>query len=460
MSLRAHWRSAAGLVLAVTLAGGGARAAPVLLVSIDGLLPETYLDPDRLGLHVPTLRQLKQEGAWATGAVSVMPSITFPAHTTIITGVNPSRHGVLSNEVFDPDGALGGGWNWYASDVKVPTLFDRARAHGLTSAAVTWPATAGAPIDLNLPDMYPVANLREAKNLRSLARLGRSAAVLDEILPPPAALVRLRDETRVKVALRFLDERPDFMAIHFLELDDAQHAHGPRSPQARAMIERLDAHLAALIGALRAQGRWEETTFVLVSDHGFLPMEREVRVATLLRALGLLEVDGQGRLVSWRAFCWPQGGSAGLYLHPQATAEDRRKLDDVIALLQSNRAYGVGRVFRGPQAAALGGLPGAHAVLDALPGFSFGRALDAPTLVAAKPGGAHGHVPNRRQSRAAFMIRGPGIKRNKDIGIVRLLDVAPSIARVLGIELEDVEGTVLTEVFARQPTPARPPGPR
>ena len=90
----------------------------------------------------------------------------------MITGVNPSRHGVLSNEVFDPDGKLGGGWNWYAGDVKVPTLFDKVRDAELKSASVTWPATAGGPIDLNLPDMYPVATLREAKNLLSLSRVG------------------------------------------------------------------------------------------------------------------------------------------------------------------------------------------------------------------------------------------------------------------------------------------------
>jgi hypothetical protein len=215
----------------VVLDGSPTLGAPVLLVSIDGLMPEAYLEPDRLGLSVPNLRALVREGAWARGARSVVPSITFPAHTSMITGMNPSRHGVLSNEVFDPDGQLGGGWNWYASDVKVPTLFDRTRAAGLKSAAVTWPATAGAPIDFNLPDMYPVANLREARNLLGLARVGAGADVLAEVLPAPASLVRLRDETRVPVAVRFLKERPDFIAVHFLELDDAQHAFGPRAPQ-------------------------------------------------------------------------------------------------------------------------------------------------------------------------------------------------------------------------------------
>jgi predicted AlkP superfamily pyrophosphatase or phosphodiesterase len=426
-----------------------AAAGPVLLVSIDGLMPEAYLQPDRLGLAVPNLRALVREGCWARGARSVVPSITFPAHTSMITGMNPSRHGVLSNEVFDPDGQLGGGWNWYASDVKVPTLFDRARAAGFKSAAVTWPASAGAPIDLNLPDMYPVASLRDARNLLGLARVGAGAAVLAEVLPDPASLIRLRDAIRVPVALRFLRERPDLMVVHFLELDDAQHAFGPRSPQAVAMTERLDAHLGTLFDELRAQGRWDDTTVVLVSDHGFAPIEHEVRVGVLLRAMGLFDVDGQGRLTTWRAFFWPQGGSAAIYLHAQASAQDRRRVDDVIAMLASNPEYGVARVFRGAEVAALGGLPGAHAVLDARAGFTFGRSFDGPGLVVARTGGTHGHHPGRPEARASFVIRGPGVHRNRDLGLVRLVDVAPTVAYVLGTDMGKVEGRVLLEAFTR-----------
>jgi predicted AlkP superfamily pyrophosphatase or phosphodiesterase len=443
------------LSLPATGWSGRAAAAPVLLISIDGLLPESYLTPDKLGLAVPNLRALVRDGAWARGATSVTPSITFPAHTTMVTGVNPSRHGVLSNEVFDPDGKLGGGWNWYAGDVKVPTLFDRARDAQLKTASVTWPATAGAPIDLNLPDMYPVATLREARNLLGLSRVGPAGPILEEVLPAVESLIRLRDDTRVKVAVRFLKERPDFMAVHFLELDDAQHASGPRSPEAAAMIERLDSHLGTLFDELRALGRFDETTIILVSDHGFLPIEKEVRVGTLLRTLGLLEADAQGRVTTWKAYFWPQGGSGAIYLHPLATAEDRRKVDDVLRLLQSNPAWGVGRVLRGADLAALGGLAGAYAVVDALPGFCFGRAVDATALVGPKLGGIHGHLPSRPDLRASFIARGPGIRKNHDLGLVRLLDVAPTVARVLGVNLGKVEGRVLAEAFVKPATPVR-----
>ncbi len=445
------------LVLAMLAMAAGARvaaAAPVVLISIDGLLPEYYLDPDKYGLGTPNLRALVREGAYATGATSVMPTVTFPAHTTMITGASPRRHGILTNDIFDPDGALGGGWHWYYDDIKVPTLFDKARAARLKTASVTWPVTAGGPIDLNLPDMYPVPNLREAKNLLSLARASGNEAVLAEVLPPAQSLVRMADDLRARVTVRFLREKPELLAVHFLELDGTQHEHGPRTPQALATLERIDTYLGQIFDALRAERRWDEATVVLVSDHGFLAVEHEVRVGVLLRTLGLVETDARGKVVSWRAMAQPAGASAAIFLHRDATEKDRRKVDDAVRLLVANPAYGVLRALRPRELAAMGGFTGAHVVLEARPSFTFGKSLDAGDLVGtAGVRGTHGAHPSRPELRAGFVIRGPRVRRQKNLGLVRLLDVAPTIARVLGIEMGAVEGRVIGEAFEPPPGP-------
>jgi predicted AlkP superfamily pyrophosphatase or phosphodiesterase len=418
----------------VLLIAAPAKAAPVVLISVDGMMPAYYLEADKLGLQIPTLRAMVKDGAWAVGATSVMPSVTFPAHTTMITGASPNRHGIRMNSVFDPDGTLGGGWHFYYEDIKVPTLFSKAREAGLKTAAVTWPVTAGAPIDLNVPDMYPVPTQREAKNLIALARIP------DGELLSSDAVLHMKDDLRTKMAVRFAREKPDFLAVHLLELDEAQHTFGPRSPQAIATLERIDGQLAAIFNELQAAGRWEETTIVLVSDHGFLPVTREVRPGVLLRTLGLSQVDAQGKL-SWRALCAPAGGTAAIYLHPQATADDRRKVDDAVKLLLGNPAYGVSRAFRGPELAASGGFSGAYVVLEAAPGTMF-RGPEPGELVGPSTTflGSHGYDPRRPEMRAAFVIRGPHVRPGKPLGLVRLLDVAPTIARVLGIDLGKTEG--------------------
>jgi predicted AlkP superfamily pyrophosphatase or phosphodiesterase len=436
------------LVVLLLLAARRAGAAPVVLLSVDGMLPAYYLAPDALGLAIPNIRLLVREGAHAQGAVSVMPSVTFPAHTTIITGVSPRRHGIRNNAVFDPDGSLGGGWYFYYDDIQVPTLFSKARAAGLRTAAVTWPVTAGAPVDLNVPDMYPTPTLREAKNLVALARSGAAASVVAEVLPPPEALIQMKDDVRARIAVRFLKERPDFMAVHLLELDEAQHKFGPRSPEALATLERIDTALGTIFDELRAQGRWEETTVVLVSDHGFLPVKHQVHLGTLLRTLGLSQVQEEGKPVSWRAMAVLAGGTAGIVLHPRALPEDRRKVDDLVKLVLSNPSYGVGRAFRGPELEATGGFSGAYVALEALPGYMFTRA-DTGELVTSSPdfAGGHGYEPRRPEMRAAFVIRGPRVRRGRNLGMVRLLDVAPTVAHLLPVDLGKTEGRVLLEAF-------------
>ena len=436
-------------LLAVLILAGRVEASPVVLISVDGMLPAYYLEPDTLGLRVPNMRALVREGVALAAPPASCPVSPFPAHTTMVTGVNPNRHGINNNSMFDPDGTLGGGWNWYYDDVKVPTLFSRARDAGLRGGVghlaghrgrARRPEPAG-----HVPGAHP-ARGQEPDRAHPQRRPGRRC--WPTCCPGPSRCINLRDDMRVKVAVRFAREQPDFLAVHFLELDEAQHKFGPRSPEALAMIERIDGHLGTLFDELRAIGRWDETTVVLVSDHGFLPVKSQIQLSSLLRTLGLLQVDAQGNLVSWRALVAPASGSAGIVLHPKATADDRRKVDDAVKLLLANPAYGVARAYRGAELTATGGFAGAYVVLDAQPGFMFVRGGETMPLIG--PSTAHGRPrlrpPPPRDARP-FVIKGPRSAAASRIGLVRLLDVAPTIAKVLGVDLGKVEGRVLTEVF-------------
>ena len=99
---------AAALAAAITAPSG----VSVVLLSIDGLRPDHVLEADRLGLRVPNLRRLAREGAHARGVAGVLPTVTYPSHTTLVTGVSPARHGILANTPFDPLGKNLDGWYW------------------------------------------------------------------------------------------------------------------------------------------------------------------------------------------------------------------------------------------------------------------------------------------------------------------------------------------------------------
>ncbi len=145
---------------------------PVVLISIDGLKPDYILEAARHGLKVPNLRRFVKEGAFASAVTGVVPTVTYPSHATLVTGVSPAKHGIYANTPFDPFTKNQNGWNWYAEDLRVPTLWDACAAAGLKTASVDWPVTVSAKIDFNIVQIWRAATPEDRKLIRALSTPG------------------------------------------------------------------------------------------------------------------------------------------------------------------------------------------------------------------------------------------------------------------------------------------------
>jgi predicted AlkP superfamily pyrophosphatase or phosphodiesterase len=440
------------LGLAAVLLGGGSAPAvaegPVVLVSVDGLAASWLNSPEH-HQRIPNLRRLMREGTHASGATSVMPPVTFPAHTTIITGVHPACHGIANNRKFAPK-ENGNDWYWSATDIKAPTLFVAAHLAGKKTAAVTWPVTATAPINLLLPDFHPLDTLDKVFAMLD-GKSGPPAAFQD--LPLPRHLIHMSDDLRLKVAHRFIDEAPDLLAVHLLEFDAVQHNWGRNSEQAAQALELVDANLGRLFQKLKDSGRWDETTVFVVSDHGFEDAKTEIRLGRMLQDAGLVQVESDGRAKAWRAWPWSGVGTVAIVVAPDANRDELRKVDGIVAQMLRERRLGTRRAFRGKQIIDTGGYPSprdgrVYVVLEAQPTFYYSRHthLRLEVAPAAEPG-THGRSPENPGLRAVFVARGPGIRKNHRIGAIHLTDVAPTIAYVLGVSLPNAQGRVLPDMF-------------
>src|SRR6185295_13106272 len=124
----------------------------LVLISIDGLRPDLVADADKHRLAIPNLRDIFKRGARASGVRGVLPTVTYPSHTTMLTGVAPVKHGILNNTTFDPLGTNLDGWYWYSEDIRMPTLWDATARAGYTVGSVSWPVSAGAPgVSFSIP---------------------------------------------------------------------------------------------------------------------------------------------------------------------------------------------------------------------------------------------------------------------------------------------------------------------
>jgi len=411
-------------------------AARLLLVSIDGLAPASYLDPDAAGLAIPNLRRLKAAGAWASGVTGVLPTSTYPSHTTLLTGVPPRLHGILGNRIFDPTGRSNEAWHWYADEIRVPTLATAAYGAGLITGAISWPVTVGLEVDALVPEIWRSGSSapEDGKLIEALS----STALFDEVEARRGTpfVYPFSDRDRGDLALHVLATRkPQLLLVHFLEHDFAQHSHGPGSPEARAALERVDAELGRLLAAVAELGLAGETLVAIVSDHGFLPVTRRLHPNEPLRRAGLVEVDADGRITSWRAAFDPHGGTAFLRLADPADVATLESVRKLFAAKAAEPGSGIRALLGAPEIEALGGDPAVTPLaLDAREGFAFETGTAAWSTPSKHVAG-HGFAPVRSELEAALIVAGPGLTRTGDLGTVPMTRIAPTLARWLGVEL-------------------------
>src|SRR4051812_46350510 len=298
----------------------GATDRHVVVITIDGL-PAYLLDDPKASL--PVIRGLRESGSSARGGMRVSnPSVTWPNHTTLMTGVHPDRHGVLYNGLAERAGRGVPVRVTPAKDqrepVRIPLLFDILKEAGLSSAAINWPCTRGSSsLEDNFPDVPDQLRYTTPRLKEELAEAG-----LLQRFDDGGGVVR--DEIWTEAACRVIRGRkPRLLALHLLNLDSTHHRFGPRSPAGYTAAALADAMVGRVLSALDEAGLRQRTAVFVVADHGFAAVTKSLRPNVLLRREGLLKVEGK-RLTSARVQVIPEGGIGMLYLNDPETAEQDR----------------------------------------------------------------------------------------------------------------------------------------
>lgn len=405
----------------------------LLLISIDGLRPDFYRDSS---WPAPNLQALARRGVSADGVRGVWPTQTYPSHTTLVTGVPPAVHGIVANTLFDP-GISSAQWHIDASEIHAPTLWDKVRAAGLRSAAVSWPLTRNAPIDYNLPEVWFDELPRDRRS--AIRKYANPPGLFDEIERNATGVLRAVDidykhlamDANNSRALSYLIRtyRPHLAAIHLVSTDTAQHAEGREGEGVRVAVAAVDHALGTILAAVDEAGIAATTHVLVVGDHGFADVHTVLAPNVWLAREGLAgEVQ---KADSWLAAFHAAGGMAFLHLK---NAQDKALLERVSAALKrlpQDEAAGFD-VLEGEALRKQGGDPSAVLALVARPGFLFSSSSRGPARKSAH-GGSHGHHPDYPDLRTGFILAGHGIPGGKNVGLIKLEDVAPVAAKLLSL---------------------------
>lgn len=444
------WISSTAILLCILLSSlpSDAQSQPsprrLILISVDGMLPADSYRPSDHHLKLPNLEKLIQRGCASPGVEAVFPTSTYPNHTTMMTGVPPAVHQVVSNTPLDPMGLEAGGWYYYAEQIAAETLYQAARKAQLKTAAVSWPVTVGAKIDYLLPEYHPVMTREDREMMHVLSTPG----LFEESEKVAAAYAPVMgDAWRTAAFIHIMETRnPDLMLLHLSGVDAIQHRYGPHSRESHAELEKIDGYLGQILQAVEKSDRAADTEWMIVSDHGFMSYTRKMNPMVALRDAGLITTDSRGRVTGWKVFMRNASGSAFFEVRDKNDAQSIAKATKIIQELAKDPANGIDKVYTPSEIQAKGADPEAFLAIGAARGFVFGSELNGSLVVETPLGGAHGYDPLLPELHSSLILAGSDVPACTSLEGARMIDIAPTAAALLGISMPSAQGVVLDKI--------------
>jgi predicted AlkP superfamily pyrophosphatase or phosphodiesterase len=426
-------------------------AQRLLVFSADALVAEDLPCLKTL----PNFKRYLAGGAEVRAVRTIYPSVTYPVHVSIATGLYPDRHGITNNLKLDP-GNLTPPWEWFHDRVKGEDIFDAARRAGLSTGGVFWPVTGNHPSIDYLIDEYwtqfpgdtpEAAFARSGSKAEILRIINRYVHRLQEREHPSA------DMFLMSCACDIIRQyKPELLMIHPANIDGARHQFGLFNEKVDDAVALTDLWIGQLMDALEDAGVREETNFFLISDHGQMNITRAINLNVMLADHGLIRFDETG-LKGWDAYCLSCGMSAQVYLRDPENLVIYDKTYALLRHLRDEGIYGISRVFTEPEAREQERFGGGFSFVLETDGYtSFGddwkrpivKNLDASDYRYGQA--THGYLPDKGPQ-PVLLAKGPGIRDGAVLPQGRIIDEAPTFAKLLGLTLPDAEGSPMDAIL-------------
>ena len=429
----------------------------LFVLSLDALIREDipYM------MTKPNFSKIMEKRAEVDKVLSVFPTVTYPAHTTLITGCYPGKHGIYNNVPFKDYDDKKKHWYRFSKVIRVEDIFTAAKRAGCTTASVYWPITGCHPdIDYIIKEyffFYP-----EEDTMEAFAGMGANEDALQAIRENRHIAEACRRKEPGFSYDRFLmgcacslirNVQPDVMLVHNCIPDSARHRYGVFGKELKEKLDLVDRQLGDVIAAMEDAGVYGQTNFVILSDHGQLDFEKRTRINVLLAEGGFLEVAPDGTVYDWQAYAQTNGMSASVYLRDPANKKLYDQVYTYLQKLMDEKKWGFTRVYTTQEAREKYGTYGPFSFMIATDGktaVSEAWTADAVEILGADEqhpvGATHGHEPELGPQ-PVFLARGPAFKDGAVLPNAKLVDIAPTLAKVLGQELPEAEGRCLDELL-------------
>jgi predicted AlkP superfamily pyrophosphatase or phosphodiesterase len=408
---------------------------------------------------LPNFKKIIDGGSLIKDVESVYPTLTYPAHATIVTGKYPKNHGIIDNTKFRV-GDFNPNWYWYRKDIKGETLYDLAIEKGLSTCSLLWPVTGRSSIKYNLAEIFKVKPHQNqliqsicAGSLFYQLELNNKFGHIRKGITQPAL-----DDFVIEAAKYTINRySPELMFIHFTDVDTKRHHHGATAQDAIDGLYRHDARLGEIIKALEEQKILSDTNIIALGDHSQLNANKIIKLNVLFKENNLISFNGKGKVSNYEALCKSLDGSAYIYLKNPKDERIKEKVDELLKGIQNNKAKPIEFVLKDNEILAAGADPNASFMVEANKNFYFVDDIDGDLIedinenevgvINHRHKATHGYS-NKKENYGTFFI---GYGKDFKNGIVldkgKLINHGPTLAKVLGVELKNADGVVVKEIL-------------
>lgn len=417
----------------------------LVVISLDAV----FQDDAPTLLSLPNLGRLADGGVFCDDVQTVYPTLTYPVHTSILTGCYPEKHGIDHNEHFMPDvPANKRPWNWEAGAIEAETLHQAAHRAGREVASILWPVSGkNRALRYNLPEVHALPGENQTVKvlrygttgwlLKSELKYGRTRPStkqphLDRFAVLLAEQLILKQfnprnhATDVEPGARLRNRHmPDVLTLHLVDVDAARHKDGVHGAEAKTALVRADQHVGRVLDALSHAGVLDDVVVAVVSDHGQADVKRVVALDAWLRAEG---IPARAQTLGMGAYIRCDRGD---YQRVLDTLRDNQQMLS-IRHVYTRQAL---RRMRAPEGLLL--------AVDAQEGVEFVDSIDAPAHAAN-----HGFGPEHPAARCLLWLHGPPFLRGARLRQAHVVDIAPTLAHAVRLELPGAQGRILWEAFA------------
>jgi hypothetical protein len=410
------------------LADGAGRPAHVVWVSVAGLSPDRYLSRDAM----PNLARLASLGVAAEHVVPVAAAGVYPAHASLVTGATPAEHGIVADQLLGERGVRRAQPS-HASLLRRATLWQSVAEAGGSVTSLDWPTTTGAEIASLLPDLAPQ---RAGEHWPALASAAATPWIGERVRTAPADVEQpgpARDALLVELACAAFAQGPRLLLLRLRGPEAVLVATGPASADSAAAFSVVDELLVRLLRCAEQAGVVSQSAFVVTGDRAFAPVHTAVRPNVWLSGEGWITPQGL-----WKAFAASNGSSAFVYADEARTALDARKILEARA--QESGAF---EIVSAEAMIALGVDPDAWFGLQAEAGFAFENTQSGAAIAPAPVLASAGALLGESAPPTGFVAFGRGIRPGVRVPRMTQLDVAPTLAALLGVKLDAAVGRSL-----------------